>query len=192
LESKGISVVARLRDPQYEIIAQRVAAGMDVYAANEAAGYDPRARSFKANSRKRVNQPEVRERIGELMMRAAEIAEIDAGYVLYQLNALLAFNVADFLGAPLENGQRVLDVSRADREQLNRVAELGQDVLQRRGRKDGPQSVLRTRVKGYDKVAILGHMARIVGVEKDPMADALVGLGDKLSAALRRAKEAAQ
>ena len=182
----------RLRDPQHEMIAQRMAAGMDVYAANEAAGYDPKASSFKPNARKRSNRPEVRARIGELMDRAAEIAEIDAGYVLHKLNGLLQFNVDDFLGAPLDNGQRVLDVSRASREDLDRVAELAQEVLQRRGRKDGPQSILRTKVKGYDKVAILGHMARIVGAERDPTADALVGLGDKLNAAIRRAKEAAE
>ena len=122
----------------------------------------------------------------------AEIAEIDAGYVLHKLNGLLQFNIDDFLGAPLDNGQRVLDVSRASREHLDRVAELAQEVLQRRGRKDGPQSILRTKIKGYDKVAILGHMARIVGAERDPTADALVGLGDKLNAAIRRAKEAAE
>ena len=49
---------------------------------------------------------------------------------------------------------------------------------------------LKTKIKGHGKIAALQQIARIIGADKDPVAEALSGIGDRLTQAFGRARAA--
>ncbi len=89
-----------LLNPRHEIVAQERAAGKTTAESCQAAGYNPENVSFRANSRKICSRRDVKARIREIQSAKAELAELDAAWVLLKLKRLCGFNVADFLTPP--------------------------------------------------------------------------------------------
>jgi hypothetical protein len=169
------------------LFAQELATGKSPLEASRLAGYPPGS-SFGPNSRKRAGRPDIKARVAELQHRAAELAELDRGWVLAKLKSLADFNLADYLKCG-EDGEFYYDLSQCSREQLSRLAEASlEHTIMARGRgDDGARLSLRkTKLKGYDKVAAISKIATIMGFEKSEVADALTGIGDKLDAAFAR------
>ena len=190
IESLGnrLEAVGILLNPTHERVAQELASGKSPVEASRLAGY-PDGLSFEANARKRASRPDIKARVLQLQKRAAVLAEVDKGYILAKLKDLAEFNLADYLVRG-KDGEFYLDINECSREQLGRLVELQQEVAfdgDGKGKKS-LSGVRKTKLKGYDVISALSQMARIVGVEKDPTADAIGAIGQSLNAAFERAR----
>jgi hypothetical protein len=163
----------RLENGRMEHLAQLLFAGKDTYDASRGAGYADDASSFASNARKRANRREVKARVAELQERAAGMAEIDKTFILLWLRDLLEANLADYL-EPQGTPGRALSIDDCTPEQILLLNELVR----------GPKGQI--KVKLHDKVAILGLLAKIAGIDRDQTAGALTGIGERLAAALKR------
>jgi hypothetical protein len=171
-----------IRDWHKERLAQELAADRSAEDANLAAGYE-RGRQTKAgwlaNCRKRCNAKDVQARLSELRARAAELAEIDAGYVLLKAKRLLGYNLADFLSEPDANGHRYITIAAATREQLETLSELSQDEEYEDGSEDEPPTVIRKiRIKPHNQVALLELLARCLGMVRPDKVSLTDAAGD--------------
>jgi hypothetical protein len=169
-----------LRDEQHERVAQELFLGKKPAEASRLAGYNDRASSFEANARKRAGRPDIRARLAELQKRAATLAEIDRGYVLAKLKEAAEYNVADYLKFD-ENDRPYFELQGLPRELLARLDEVGLEQT-RYG--------LRTKIKGHGRNAALSLIADIIGAKKDPLAEAVTGIGERLKEAFERARAA--
>lgn len=169
-----------LRNPVDEKIAQGLAALKTTLEACTDAGLTRGKQSkegFKGNCRKRCQRKDIAARVAEIQTVAAELAEIDAGWIMLKAKRLLGWNLDDFLGPVQANGYRYFDVSAATREQLEVLAEFSQDEEYRPGRedKDGnlveePLTIRKVRLKPNNQVALLELMARIKGLVQNKVA----------------------
>jgi hypothetical protein len=172
-----------LRNPRHEAGAQALAAFKSNAEAAIAAGFDAAGTSFESNARKFANRKDIRRRVVEIQRRGAEMAEVEAGFIILGLRDLLRYNLDDFLTKAEfdEKGnvtkRRRLDIDRATREQLERIEEFATEP-----RKHG----WFMKIRGYSRLAVYAQLARAIGIDKDPTADALTGIGDRLAAAMRR------
>lgn len=172
---------------RHEIVARELAAGKHYLEASAALGddgkpvYDPNASSFKANARKRAQHPDIRRRVAELQALGVERAEQGIGvtieYVLEKLCQIAEYNIDDYLTPPDQFGHRHIDVARAPRELLARLNELTQE---------NAGGVLRTKIRGYDKIAALALMAKILGATRDDAAQSIDRLGERIDRAIGR------
>lgn len=171
-----MSIIA---DVRFKAVAKALFEGLSAVEASRAAGYDEKGTSFEANARKRAAHPQVRAYLAEMQKRAAALAEIDRGYVLVNLKQAAEFNLADYLEFDRLGKPEVVLKGRS-RELMGRLGEAAFEPS-----KYG----LKTRIKG-DKLAALTLIARIIGADKDPVADALTGIGERLDKAFARASAA--
>jgi hypothetical protein len=167
-------------DIKFKKVAKALFEGKSIGDASRAAGYDDTASSFEANARKRAAHPAVRAYLGELQKRAAVLAEVDRGYVLSGLREIAEYNLADYLEIG-EDGKPRFKLHGLPRELMARLAEASFEP----GRY-GPK----IKIKGYDRNAALGLIARIIGADKDPLAEAVNGIGEALMKAQERAAAA--
>lgn len=182
-----------LTNRRHEIVAQELAVGKHYEEASRAPGddgkpvYDPNASSYKANARKRAQHPDIRRRVAELQALGAARAEEGIGvtleYVLAKLAAIAEYNIDDYLTPPDALGHRHIDVAKAPRELLARIAELVQE--------DAGGGVRRSKIKGYDKIAALALMAKILGGTRDDAAQSIDRLGERIDRAIGRSTETA-
>lgn len=125
-------------------------------AAYKAAGFDAEQQYIADNARKLANRKDVKGRLTELSEYAATMAGIDAGWAMLVLKRRVDliddFNIDDYLTPATEElPRRHLDISKCDKDQLRRLAEVSI--------KDGE-----FKIKGYgDLAGPLGLMAKIAG-----------------------------
>ena len=173
--------MSTLWDAKHEQVAQELFLGKKPAEASRLAGYNDKASSFEANARKRAQRPDIKARVAELQKRAASLAEIDRGYVLAGLKEAAEYNVADYLVFDEHTQQPSFKLRGLPRELLGRLDEV---AIER------TRYGLKTKIKGHGKIAALQQIARIIGADKDPVAEALSGIGDRLTQAFGRARAA--
>jgi hypothetical protein len=168
--------MARLLNPRMEHVAQLLFTGKSAADASRGAGYPDDGSSFIDNARRRAHRKEVKARVTELQEHAAHAAEIDRTFVLLQLKQLLDANIDDYLDCAGTNGP-TLNMKDCTREQIQLLKELA----------CGPKGEFRIRL--HDKVAILALLAKTAGLDREQPAQAIMGIGERLAAALKRANE---
>lgn len=105
------------------------------------------------NASRMARRPEIIARVREIQSAAAELAEINASWLLLKAKRLAQFNVDDYLTAPNEAGVRYFDISKASREQLAALAELSIEEATE-GRGEAAIEIRRTRIKGQQIPAL--------------------------------------
>jgi hypothetical protein len=165
-------------DIKFRKVAQALFEGKSPGDASRAAGYDDTTGCFEANARKRVHHPQVRAYLAQLQRRAAVLAEVDRAYVLLGLKDYAEFKLADYLNLR-EDGRIEIKLEGVPRDVINRISEVGAD--RRTGRI--------IKIKG-ERIAALTEIARIIGLHKDPLAEAVQGVGERLKEAFERAARA--
>jgi len=174
--------MAVLRNPKHEIFAQELATGKHVFDAYKHAGFK---RPRDSNARRLRNTPEIRERVKEIALVFAEEAGVHSGAVQLELARLGFSNMQDYVEIG-EDGLPYVNLKKLTREQAAAISEFSVDTIES---KDKP-TVTRVKFKLHDKRGALSDLAKILGVVKEPVADALTGMGEKLDRALQRSSAA--
>ena len=181
--------MAVLRNPKHEIFAQELATGKHVFDAYKHAGFK---RPRDSNARRLRNTPEIRERVKEIALVFAEEAGVHSGAVQLELARLAFANMRDYVVIG-KDGLPYVDLSELTREQAAAISEFSVDTIEGKEREaDGKSkpTVTRVKFKLHDKRGALSDLAKILGVVKEPVADALTGMGEKLDRALQRSSAA--
>jgi hypothetical protein len=138
------------------------------------------------NARRLANDPDIKHRVGQIMLQEAEAIGLSAGAVLLEIARLAHANVYELLSIDEKDGKArpVFDHTRPISKDLAAaVAELGFD------------SKGRPKIRMHDKAAALRDLAKIFGLYSDSSDVAVqvnnIGLGDRLDAAMRRIGQAA-
>ena len=145
-------------EPKHEIVAHAIVRGRTLREAGLEAGYKD-GPGLKGNIARLRYTLAMQERIKELSLHCAELAEIHDLWILEDLKlfartSLAQFWKVDMKGKPvMRRGRPVLDLSRATADQLRCIAEL---------REDG-------RPKLHDPLVALDRLARHRGLYKDQM-----------------------
>jgi hypothetical protein len=137
------------------------------------------------NSSRLARRPEIVARVRELQARAAELAELDAAWVLLKAKRLASFNVDDFLTPPNEHGIRYIDISKASRAMLETLAELTVEETTD-GRGEEAVGIRRTKIKGHDPLAALTLIAKLIEAIKDGQAPVNVAVQVNVNDARQR------
>jgi phage terminase small subunit len=174
--------MAVLRNPKHEIFAQELATGKHVFDAYKHAGFK---RPRDSNARRLRNTPEIRERVKEIALVFAEEAGVHSGAVQLELARLGFANMCDYVEIG-DDGLPYVNLRKLTREQAAAISEFSVDTIEG---KDKP-TVTRVKFKLHDKRGALSDLAKILGVVKEPVADALTGMGEKLDRALQRSSAA--
>lgn len=150
-----------LPNAKHERFAQELARGKTASEAYVLAGYkanDGNAATLKGNQK-------VRDRLDEILTRAATRAEITKAKVLEELGKIGFSNMLDYVTINA-SGEPVVDLTALDRDQAAAIQEVVVDTHQER---EGDQSisVRRVRFKLSDKRAALVDIGKHLGMFKD-------------------------
>lgn len=141
--------------------------------AYEAAGY----KRHHGNARRLADElwehPAFRHELETVQERAKALAGVHLAHIQLELAKLGFANMQDFIRVTEEGGFEI-DLSKMTRAQAAAIQEVGYDA-------NG-----RMKLKLHEKRGALTDLAKIVGGIRDPMADAIAGIGDRLNAALSR------
>ena len=145
-------------EPKHEIVAHAIVRGRTLREAGLEAGYKD-GPGLKGNIARLRHTPAMQERIQELSLRCAELAEIFDLWILEDLKLFARTSLAHFWkldakGKPImRRGKPVLDLSSATADQLRCIAELTADG----------------RPKLHDPLVALDRLARHRGLYKDQL-----------------------
>lgn len=141
---------APLRNPRHELLAHAIVQGKTGREAGLAAGYKD-GPGLKGNVARLRNTAELDERIAELAVKSASLAEIYDGWVLADVKAFAKASIANFCKRDQEgrivlvNGLPVLDFTHASEENYRTIDELSHT-------KYGPKLKIRDPVSALDKL----------------------------------------
>lgn len=171
-----------LRNPKHEKFAQELAAQRPAAEAYVTAGYADNPASTPHNARRLRNTPDIQARVKELALEGAELAGVHLGAILHETGKLAFANMLDYVRIGTD-GLPYVDLSALTREQAAAIAEVTVDTIAATRKK---REVTRVKFKLHDKLGALGNLAKMIGGESDPMADAVTGLGDRLDRAVAK------
>lgn len=174
-----------LRNPRHEALAHAIVQGKSGRLAGLAAGYKP-GPGLKGNIARLRQTPELSERIAEIAVHSADLAEIYDGWVLSDVKMFARANLADFCKRDdkgklvLQAGLPVLDFSSVSEEQLRVIQKLKPGKygveFELRDPVNALDKLMRHRGLMRDKVALTDpsgdHPASVYLISEKPMSEA--------------------
>lgn len=185
-----------LKHPRHEILAQELALGKaraEAFAIAEI----PYSKTSRNDSRLFKTHPEILKRVRWLQERNADLAEINAQWVLERFKRIAEGNINNFVTRRPDGAIAGLDMTEATAAELYTLSELTIEEYTE-GKGDFAERIKRTKVKLEPRMEALKMLAVNVGMRtsnsalSDPDGGGLGsaaarGLGDRLNAALGRA-----
>lgn len=150
-----------LVNPKHERFAQEMAKGKSATDAYVLAGYKPN----QPNAARLISNDMVKARVGEILGRAADKAEITIARVVTELGKIGFANMADYMKAG-PDGDPYLDFSKLSRDEAAALTEVTVEDF-KDGRGDDARDVRRVKFKLADKRAALVDIGKHLGMFTD-------------------------
>jgi len=158
---------AFLIDVSHELLAQKVAAGIDMYEAAKDVVHriqDEPEVNWKLRVRNIVTDPQFQIRVEDLRYEKAIAQRLTPDAVIAEVTKIMQSNMADFIDIS-DDGEPVLNLAKVGRIHMAAVQEINTEVALK-GDGECQVPVKHTKIKLYSKMDAIKQAAAILGMGK--------------------------